>query len=82
LCGYHLMPQNILLFRTLIILGLIAAALFIYIKVNTISHSITRSSGNAAIDAAVHTMMASVQLPVPPGGNFLGSIVIKFSLSQ
>jgi periplasmic protein TonB len=46
-----------------------------------ISHSITRSSGNAAIDAAVHTMMAAVQLPIPPGGQFLGSIVIKFSLS-
>jgi periplasmic protein TonB len=45
------------------------------------SHSITRSSGNAAIDAAVHSMMAAVQLPVPPGGQFLGSIVIKFSLS-
>jgi periplasmic protein TonB len=46
-----------------------------------ISHSITRSSGNAAIDAAVHAMMAAVQLPAPPGGHFLGSIVIKFSLS-
>lgn len=46
-----------------------------------LSQSIARSSGNAAIDAAVHTMMAAVQLPVPPGGRFLGSIVIKFSLS-
>jgi TonB family protein len=46
-----------------------------------ISHVITRSSGNAAIDTAVHTMMAAVHLPVPPGGQFLGSIVIKFNLS-
>jgi protein TonB len=45
------------------------------------SHSISRSSGNAAIDAAVHTMMAAVQLPVPPGGSFLGSIIIKFNLT-
>jgi periplasmic protein TonB len=46
------------------------------------SHSITRSSGNAAIDAAVHTMMAAVHLPVPPDGQFFGSINIKFSLTQ
>jgi periplasmic protein TonB len=46
-----------------------------------VSYSIARSSGNGAIDAAVHNMMAAVQLPVPPGGQFLGSIVIKFSLS-
>jgi protein TonB len=45
------------------------------------SHSITRTSGNAAIDAAVHTIMAAVQLPVPPGGQFVGSITIKFSLT-
>jgi periplasmic protein TonB len=46
-----------------------------------ISHSVTRSSGNAAIDAAVHAMMAAVRLPAPPSGHFLGSIVVKFSLS-
>jgi periplasmic protein TonB len=47
-----------------------------------ISHSITRSSGNSAIDAAVHQIVASSHPPPPPGGSFRGSVGINFSLSH
>jgi protein TonB len=45
-----------------------------------VSHSITRSSGNSALDAAVHAMMAAVHAPPPPGGVFRSSTNINFSL--
>lgn len=45
-----------------------------------ISHSITRSSGNSALDGAVHAMMAAVRAPPPPGGIFRSSTTINFSL--
>jgi protein TonB len=45
-----------------------------------VSHSITRSSGNSALDAAVHAMMAAVHAPPPPGGVFRSSTTINFSL--
>jgi protein TonB len=45
-----------------------------------VSHSITRSSGNAALDAAVHAMMAAVHAPPPPGGVFRSSTNVNFSL--
>ena len=47
-----------------------------------VSHSITRSSGNGAIDAAVHQMVAASHCPPPPGGHFRGSVGINFSLSH
>jgi protein TonB len=46
------------------------------------SHAITRSSGNGAIDAAVHQMLAVSRPPPPPGGYFRGSVVISFDLSR
>jgi protein TonB len=45
-----------------------------------VSHSITRSSGNAAIDHEVDAMMAAVRAPPPPGGVFHTGVTIRFSL--
>jgi protein TonB len=45
-----------------------------------VSHSITRSSGNAAIDHEVDAMMDAVQAPSPPGGVFHSGVTIRFSL--
>ncbi len=47
-----------------------------------VSHSITRSSGNSAIDAAVHQMVAASHPPPPPGGSFHGSVGINFTLAR
>lgn len=47
-----------------------------------VSHTITRSSGNSAIDAAVHQMVAASHPPPPPNGSFHGSVGINFSLSR
>jgi protein TonB len=47
-----------------------------------VSHSITKSSGNAALDARVHAMMEAVEAPPPPGGSFRGHITIRFSGSD
>ena len=47
-----------------------------------VSHAITRSSGNSAIDAAVHQMVAASHPPPPPGGSFHGAVGINFSLSH
>ncbi|HUZ91400.1 MAG TPA: TonB family protein [Methylocella sp.] len=47
-----------------------------------VSHSITRSSGNSAIDATVHEMMASSHPPPPPGGHFRGSVTISFNMAR
>jgi protein TonB len=45
-----------------------------------VSHSITRSSGNALLDGAVHAMMAAVHAPPPPDGVFRSSTTVNFSL--
>lgn len=45
-------------------------------------HSITRSSGSGAIDAAVHQMLAASHPPPPPGGYFRGSVTISFDLTR
>lgn len=47
-----------------------------------VSHSITRSSGNGAIDGTVHQMMAASHPPPPPGGHFRGSVTISFNLAR
>ncbi|WP_438501520.1 TonB family protein [Methylosinus sp. 3S-1] len=47
-----------------------------------VSHSITRSSGNGAIDAAVHEMLAISHPPPPPGGFFYGNVTISFDLDR
>lgn len=44
------------------------------------SHSIYRSSGSAALDGAIHAMMAAAHAPPPPGGSFRGSIVVNFNM--
>ena len=49
---------------------------------NIVSHSITHSSGSAALDGAVHQMMHSVHAPPPPGGSFVGSTTIRFNFAQ
>lgn len=41
---------------------------------------ITRSSGNALLDAAARAMMDAVSAPPPPGGQFSSSTTIRFSL--
>ncbi|HUZ91765.1 MAG TPA: TonB family protein [Methylocella sp.] len=46
------------------------------------SHAITRSSGNSAIDATVHQMLAASHPPPPPGGSFRGSVTISFNLAR
>ncbi len=46
------------------------------------SHSITRSSGNSALDAAVGQMLASSHPPPPPGGSFHGSTTIHFNFER
>ncbi len=47
-----------------------------------VSHSIARSSGNAAIDAAVHAMVAASRFDPPPGGRFASSIPVRFKLTR
>ncbi|MDN5870951.1 MAG: TonB family protein [Nitrococcus sp.] len=62
--------------------GNVAVVLTVGPSGDIIAHRITRSSGNAAIDAAVHTMMTLAQPPPPPGGRFVGSVVIRFQLGE
>lgn len=45
-------------------------------------HAITRSSGQPALDQAVHQMMAAVSLPPPPGGVFRASVPIHFDFTR
>lgn len=47
-----------------------------------VSHSIARSSGNAALDAAVHAMVAAAHFDPPPGGRFASSIPIRFRMTR
>jgi protein TonB len=42
--------------------------------------TITRSSGNALLDAQARAMMEAVSAPPPPGGQFRSSTTIRFSL--
>ncbi|WP_294534216.1 TonB family protein [uncultured Rhodoblastus sp.] len=60
--------------------GSVGVAFTVGASGRVVSHSITRSSGNAALDAAVHAMMAAVHAPPPPGGVFRSSTNINFSL--
>jgi protein TonB len=45
-----------------------------------VSHAITRSSGNVALDREVDAMMTAVQAPPPPGGSFQAAVTIHFGL--
>ena len=47
-----------------------------------VSHAIARSSGNAAIDGAVHAMVAASRFDPPPGGRFASSIPLRFRLTR
>jgi TonB family protein len=44
-----------------------------------ISQSITRSSGNGALDGAARAIMSALQTPPPPGGRFSTATSIRFS---
>jgi protein TonB len=44
-----------------------------------VSQSITRSSGNAALDAAAHAIMSGVHTPPPPGGRYSTSTNLRFN---
>jgi len=44
--------------------------------------SLTRSSGQSALDNAVHQMMAAVSLPPPPGGSFQPTVPIRFDIAN
>lgn len=44
-----------------------------------ISQSVTRSSGNAALDSAAHAIMSAVHTPPPPGGRFSTSTNLRFN---
>ncbi|MDH7798765.1 MULTISPECIES: energy transducer TonB [unclassified Beijerinckia] len=45
-----------------------------------VTSSSIRSSGNGLLDAAVRQMLASLQVPPPPGGTFRTGTTISFSL--
>jgi len=64
------------------ITGRVGVAFTLNAAGSIIAHHITRSSGNSAIDAAVHQMMAASHPPPPPGGNFRGSVTITFDMSH
>jgi periplasmic protein TonB len=44
-----------------------------------ISQSVTRSSGNAALDGAAHAIMSAIHTPPPPGGRFSTSTNLRFN---
>ena len=44
-----------------------------------ISQSVTRSSGNAALDSAAHAIMSAIHTPPPPGGRFSTSTNLRFN---
>ncbi len=47
-----------------------------------VSSSITRSSGNDQLDAAVRAMAAASHFPPPPGGRFASAIPVHFSMAR
>jgi protein TonB len=44
-----------------------------------ISQSVTRSSGNAALDSAARAIMSAIHTPPPPGGRFSTSTNLRFN---
>lgn len=44
------------------------------------SQTVTRSSGNAALDSAAHAIMSAINAPPPPGGHYSNSTNIRFHL--
>lgn len=47
-----------------------------------VAHALRRSSGSAALDAAAEAMLAASRAPPPPGGQFRGSIDIRFAIGR
>ena len=62
--------------------GVVIVAFTVGLSGQVTGHSITRSSGQPALDQAVHQMMASVSLPPPPGGVFRASVPIHFDIER
>jgi TonB family protein len=61
--------------------GVVMVAFTVGASGRVTQHSITRPSGHAALDSAVHQMMGQVGLPPPPGGTFRAMVPIRFNLA-
>jgi protein TonB len=62
--------------------GVVTVAFTIGSSGRITQHAITRASGHAILDNAVHQMMARVELPPPPGGSFRAVVPIRFNISH
>lgn len=58
--------------------GVVGVAFTIGPSGRVISQSITRSSGNATLDAAAHTTLSAIHTPPPPGGRYSTSTNLRF----
>ena len=61
--------------------GSVGVAFTVGASGRVVSQSITRSSGNSALDGAARAMMSAVHTPPPPGGSFSTSTTIQFNLN-
>ncbi|MGO9941368.1 MAG: TonB family protein [Rhodoblastus sp.] len=61
--------------------GSVGVAFTVGASGQVVSQSITRSSGNSALDGAARAMMSAVQAPPPPGGSFSTATSIRFHLN-
>jgi len=62
------------------ITGSVGVAFTIGPSGRVVSQSITRSSGNSALDGAAHAILSSLHTPPPPGGRFSTATSIRFNL--
>ena len=62
------------------ITGSVGVAFTIGPSGRVVSQSITRSSGNGALDGAAHAILSALHTPPPPGGRFSTATSIKFNL--
>jgi protein TonB len=62
------------------ITGSVGVAFTIGPSGRVVSQSITRSSGNGALDGAAHAILSSLHTPPPPGGRFSTATSIRFNL--
>lgn len=60
--------------------GTVVARVTIGASGKAISHGVVKSSGIAAFDHAVPRIMARLSLPPPPGGQYTGTVAIRFAL--
>ena len=61
--------------------GSVGVAFTVGASGRVVSQSITRSSGNSALDGTARAMMNAVHTPPPPGGSFSTSTTIRFNLN-